>query len=337
MPRITEEEWEASGCLKKAKLGDFLHICHNCDQRRRNPSLENLCEGAPHPRCSSMKDGERTIEEILNEFASSVKTTKHCTAGDVDSAVSLLNTCMSREWDCMHCQYWEAANGYEEAFITTHGVEWIAGAMQGLISHFIIHKCIISENEKRKIYTVMSKLTDHLFEKGHIDGKEKKTIKKVITLCRSVNGEKIVRALQKLNVDGYWKALEEEPATKRQRTDQSEDDGFSDWDEDDEIDGEEPVEVKEVREDGWVLHHPYSFSQSGYWSDGPENHDDGSEYFVKLPKEVAKLGKKGMTFSGMNLRCRRGIWSPFSRDDFFGTGMVCGNVYPPDYLAQETS
>ena len=58
----------------------------------------------------------------------------------------------------------------------------------------------------------MSKLTDYLFEKGHIDNDEKETIKRRITICRSVNGEKIVNALHQLHEEGYWRSLEEAAA-----------------------------------------------------------------------------------------------------------------------------
>jgi hypothetical protein len=85
---------------------------------------------------------------------------------------------------------------------------------------------------------VLSKLTDYLFEKGHIDNDEKETIRRRITICRSVNGEKIVNALHQLHEEGYWRSLEEaaaaaegeeeenesnkdnndQPAAKKQRT-----------------------------------------------------------------------------------------------------------------------
>mmetsp|Transcript_23275 Transcript_23275/g.42196 ORF Transcript_23275/g.42196 Transcript_23275/m.42196 type:complete len:98 (-) Transcript_23275:64-357(-) len=68
---------------------------------------------------------------------------------------------------------------------------------------------MMTESEKRRTYTVMSKLTDYLFEKVHIDNDEKETIKRRITFCRSVNGEKIVNALHQLHEEGYWRSLEE--------------------------------------------------------------------------------------------------------------------------------
>jgi hypothetical protein len=36
----------------------------------------------------------------------------------VESSLDLLNTSLSRCWECHKCKYWEAPNGYEEVFIT---------------------------------------------------------------------------------------------------------------------------------------------------------------------------------------------------------------------------
>lgn len=145
MPGLTEEQWEASECLNKSKSSSFFSICTGCSKRLKDSSCQELCWGAPHPPCPSMKAGEPTIKEAFEEFSSTVKTTNHCTDRDVESALDLLNTSMSRCWECGNCEYWEApSGGYEEAFITTHGVSWVSHEIPGFISFFIIRKCMMS-------------------------------------------------------------------------------------------------------------------------------------------------------------------------------------------------
>ena len=102
MPALTEEQWEASACLKKSKdqFGSNIHhrLCVSCYKRVDDPSVIEPCRGAPHPPCPSMKEGEPTIQQAQQDFWSVVKTTKHCTDDDVDSALDLLNSSISRCW-----------------------------------------------------------------------------------------------------------------------------------------------------------------------------------------------------------------------------------------------
>jgi hypothetical protein len=76
---------------------------------------------------------------------------------------------------------------------------------------FLFHYSQVHDDREReaqsRAYMVTSKLTDYLFEKGHIDNDEKETIRRRITICRSVNGEKIVNALHQLHEEGYWRSL----------------------------------------------------------------------------------------------------------------------------------
>ena len=130
MPSLkTEEQWEASACLKKRKNQSdgktHFRLCVACIKRMDDPSAVEPCWGAPHPPCPSIKEGEPTIQQAQKDFLC-CQTTNHCTADDVESSLDLLNTSLSRCWDCHECKYWEAPNGYEEAFITTHGVSWIS-------------------------------------------------------------------------------------------------------------------------------------------------------------------------------------------------------------------
>ena len=47
---------------------------------------------------------------------------------------------------------------------------------------------------------------------------------------------------------------------------------------------------------------------------------------LRLPSDVAKLGKEGAQLSCMQLALRDGVWRPV---DFATPGMVLANVYPP--------
>jgi|TARA_B110000977_G_scaffold176043_1_gene231294 hypothetical protein len=49
--------------------------------------------------------------------------------------------------------------------------------------------------------------------------------------------------------------------------------------------------------------------------------------FVKLPPSVAKLGKVGMKFRGIDFICIRSVWRPVGPDRI-GDDIVCANVYP---------
>jgi len=193
-----------------------------------------------------MKDGEPTITHVFEDFVATVKPTSYCIKSTIQTAIVLLTRSISYSWDCHD---WGAPDGgHEEAFATTHGASRIAHEIPGFCGYFIIHKCMMEESEKRKMYATMSKLTDYLSEKGYIDAIHKKAIKGRtyhVSLCRWRQDS----ALQKLHYDGYWKSLEreianenkvssnnmnaeEEPASKKRRTDEKDDDD-DDVDDDD--------------------------------------------------------------------------------------------------------
>lgn len=276
------------------------------------------------------------MKDALEEFQAVVKTTKHCTARHVEQAIHLLLTSMTDSWHCYECS--APNSGYEEVFASTHGVSWISRYIPDFCSFFLIRSCAMSDYARRAIYTVMSKLTDFLFEKKHIDAEEKKELKQTLTKCRSVQGERIAGELQRLYDEGYWKLLarvakeedgaNEEPVAKKPRT--SLESGDEDGDDLDDcslgsveatVDDEMPLKVKEVTENSWIFAVPEEYDEvyRRVW-----NYGDGIP--VMLPKEVAKLGRAGMEISCMMLQCRHGVWSPIGAHD---ERPVCANVYPP--------
>jgi hypothetical protein len=86
-----------------------------------------------------------------------------------------------------------------------------------------------------------------------------------------------------------------------------------------------PMEVKQVTEDSWIFQKPRRYSGYEFYDEHDDSTDEGIP--LRLPPEVAKLGKKGMTISCMHLKCREGVWSPF--DPYGDADQVCANVYSP--------
>lgn len=155
-----------------------------------------------------------------------------------------------------------------------------------------------------------------------------------------MNGQKIVESLHELNAQGYWKSLEK---AQKQSPIQRETHSSSER----KVGGDHPMIVTKVTPDGWVLEQsPYASQKRGgpyYDSDTEEEEEDPDaaqeeeEFLLRLPKNIASLGKEGMTISNMNLKFRDGFWSPFNpfydrasygcSDDL---QKVCANVYPPE-------
>jgi len=60
--------------------------------------------------------------------------------------------------------------------------------------------------------------------------------------------------------------------------------------------------VKKVTDDSWIFQ-----TSCDYGYDTFDEEDEEEEIPLKLPKDVAKLGKKGMEISCMGLQCRRHV------------------------------
>jgi hypothetical protein len=80
----TEEQWEASACLKKRKNQydgkTHFRLCVACIKRTDDPSAVEPCWGAPHPPCPSIKEGEPAIQQAQKDFLC-CQTTNHCSYG----------------------------------------------------------------------------------------------------------------------------------------------------------------------------------------------------------------------------------------------------------------
>jgi hypothetical protein len=63
--------------------------------------------------------------------------------------------------------------------------------------------------------------------------------------------------------------------------------------------------IQEVRADGWII----------------------GSVLLRLPPEIARMGKEGAALSCMQLALRNGVWRPV--DDHMQPGLFLANVYPP--------
>lgn len=79
---------------------------------------------------------------------------------------------------------------------------------------------------------------------------------------------------------------------------------------------EQAVIVEQVLNDGWVVK-----------CDDDEDGEEG-QVLLKLPENVAKMGMKGMSLSGLQMGLRNGIWRPVQRDE----ACCMSSAYPPDEL-----
>lgn len=78
--------------------------------------------------------------------------------------------------------------------------------------------------------------------------------------------------------------------------------------------GDTPLIVGQVMDDGWLMR--------------SEDFEVDAQYtraFLHLPADVAKMGMRGMSLSGLQLGLRNGIWRPLLHDNVY-----VAKAYPPD-------
>jgi polyphosphate kinase len=140
--------------------------------------------------------------------------------------------------------------------------------------------------------------------------------------CASFKGKKIVRELRKLFKANYWTKLEKKnqlgvfkkrklEAVSVESANEAMPEGIA------EIIGsllEDPsLSVQEITEEGWLLTLPHKHREQ-----------QKRTMLLKVPQKLKILGKVGMSFSGMGLRNRNGIWQPFGT---YLDSEVCDGVY----------
>ena len=205
-----------------------------------------------------------------------------------------------------------------ETYCETHGAESLESNVGHFLGYFVPRKMgTPSAKEMEQCAATMSALVRHCVAKKYCAPQPELLDK--IKISGTFDAEGCMTAIQGLADRRYWDAFETRdggaPASAA-------DESLSHYDYEESIGGFllMPLEISEVRNDGWTFkdgYHPGSHFGSD--NEGP------STCFVKLPSHVAKLGVVGASFSCMALCLRNGIWRPV---DSFGAG-VAQNVYPP--------
>lgn len=134
-----------------------------------------------------------------------------------------------------------------------------------------------------------------------------------------VQTDKIRTAIQQLADRHYWDAFEtEEPAEPERPLSSTSRDWLGPSVPLRETIGDKmQLQIREVRADGWLMEDTWLKEDSAAPSKDP---------FMRLPPDIAKLGRKGTQFSLMHLELRKGIWRPVGA---YGEDMVVGTVYGP--------
>jgi len=139
---------------------------------------------------------------------------------------------------------------------------------------------------------------------GWLTAQERKDLEEQLKDAASFDAEKLGNAIKRLHESGYWDTL---PPVEG-------------MEEEDMRGGNGRVEIEEVRKDGWMMTSPH------WWRGECWGPSVATPVFLILPPKVAKLGRKGASFSCMELVRKRGIWRPQGACDM---DSPFANVYPP--------
>jgi hypothetical protein len=185
---------------------------------------------------------------------------------------------------------------------------------------FLVEECRRDEGRKHRHYDVVSELLDFLRDKKYIPEGHRDAVRSHVDHCRSVNGEKIRKAIQDLDSLNYWDSIKEN--NRKGRTNNPKEFTYS---------SALGLCMKEVRDDGWLfkvcdfdMTQPVRSLPLGLF---PQVGNDRC-MLLRLPTEVAKLGRKDMTISDTGLQYRRGVWRPYALDGQDHGGSIVGDVYP---------
>ena len=290
------------------------------DGEEKEPQLE-------YHRCKSMKDGEPTAADVLREFLSSVKPVPISKMGDYLKTIDLLQSSCTQMWGCLACQRWIGKDRYNDAYAETHDITSLLFSIDmhhqtpninSFIETYLVEKCGRDERQKNQHYNIVSELLDFLHGKQYIPADRKEALQKHVDHCRAVNGEKIRKAIQDLDSQKYWDRLEEE--SKKRKNDQ-----YFDYNS---VMG---LCIKEVTDDGWLVK-VCDFEMIQPVSSLPlqlfPRVGNGRCMLLRLPKEVATLGRAEMSISDTGLRYKKGVWRPYATRDNNYDGCIVGDVYP---------
>lgn len=271
------------------------------------------------------------------------------------SALDLFEqNCQSYGWEGDE-EYFETGVWYPlggSAYCSTHGAEEIRGNISHFLGYFLPRKCCTpSQSEMKRICAALRALVKHCAAKGYLDAAETKPLLKEISVSSNFQAEAIADGLNRLARSKYWDQFEQDDDEDVElcRVDVCQ---YKEEDEDPEdpdvwercrerkrarcyattVSDELPLEIAKVRKDGWVFRKPYApgydfDDEQMYWDSLKLRSRPLPELFVRLPEDVAKLGKVSASISCMTLGLRRGVWRPLPFDDHCDA--VAANVYPP--------
>ena len=231
---------------------------------------------------------------------------------------SFEHNCQSYGWDgCGCCKYFETKFSDElgsSAYCQTHGAESLGPNISHFFGYFVPRKmCTPSMSQMKKATAALRALVKHCVKKKYCDAMPE--VLKEISVSANFDANKIRESLESLARCNYWDTLEE-AATSSDHDDN--DSGCSDYERILGTDCGMPLEISKMRQDGWEL-------MDMDFGDASPDEDYDSTAFVRLPPEVAALGRVGAPFSCMSLGLRNGVWRPIVNE----FDSVVANVYPP--------
>ena len=276
------------------------------------------------PRCHEMKVGEPAIMQVWKDFLLECETIRTKKIGFFNARNALEMLCEYQLYYCRVICGCELDAHDLDLYCWTHGVSQLNIAT--FCEDWMIRKLGMSLNERRKVHTIMNKLTDFLHSKNYIDLERKKYFKSGTRISNAIDGDKIMEELSRLKQEGYW----EEMAKADGHDAVKEKSDISLWLTTKEVIPIGEVSVAKVTERGWYLSPPYErVDEDGYVESQltVEERNDPETYFLVLPPNVAKLGRKYMRISCVKMMKRAGgVLEPFT--DCISETTLYGNVYP---------
>ena len=278
-----------------------------------NGAASSDSRGAPRARRAEQSTGRQEEQEGLRERMCAF--CKGPTLGHIFQELTSLqpqhkrwlgffeHNCQSYGWEDCRCSFWESRpDGLgKSAYCQSHGAEALDSNVRGFLCYFIPRKMgTPSGKEMKKTGAALRALVKLCVTRGYC-GPQPELLKEIST-STNFPADEIRNSIEALAKDRYWDSLEEEA------DEAVVDDGFGDEYEDfcGGAGSGELFVIKEVRADGWI-------NMSGV--------------LLRLPPEIARMGKKFAALSCMRLALRNGVWRPV--DDRMHPGMFLANVYPP--------
>lgn len=211
---------------------------------------------------------------------------------------------LQREYSCRSesgaddCEYGEGSLSFCDTHSVAHGLDGIGM----FLGYFVPRKmCTPDMRDMKRCCATLRTLVSHCKKKGYIDSKKQRELNAKIKVSESFDANGISSALQRLTDERWWDTL---TGGNGGVNGGGEDEGDFKLLENSEMRGGLSVSV--VSSEGWEFE---------------------ERTLLRLPPDVAKMGKVGMNISCMDLIEKNGVVRPYGA--YEGFRMVCANVYPP--------